>query len=322
MRNKFYQITIGCCAVFFCAASCYAQFYVSIPYLCESYVVCSPVYPTSIKPKDSKITGMNTSLVLDSCRLLKQWMYTRPQDGDYQTAKEQYDTLRLFIEKCAATDSESWRVFSSLDGAVQLMSDDTTRFDNYRAWLISVLYFNKTNPEYFCVCMGSIAGTYQYGKYNPLGYLAVLNYVRHFQPQCWNASGDQEYSQDSLYDAQHRYDPTHLPSLDSMGLGFLLTQSGVTPTTTAMTNLASFTSSPNPFTSGTKLNFALNRMTYVTIEVYDLLGNKVFASAGRSYEAGSYEINLDGSALPSGTLYARISMGFGEVKTVKLVHEK
>ena len=86
--------------------------------------------------------------------------------------------------------------------------------------------------------------------------------------------------------------------------------------------LNSFTSSPNPFTSETKLNFTLNRMTYVTIEVYDLLGNKVFGNAGRSYEAGSYEINLDGSTIPTGTFYARISTGFGEVKTVKLVHEK
>jgi len=86
--------------------------------------------------------------------------------------------------------------------------------------------------------------------------------------------------------------------------------------------LNSFTSSPNPFTISTKLNFVLNRMTYVTIEVYDLLGNKVFGNTGKSYEAGSYEINLDGSTLPTGTLYARISTGFGEVKTVKLVHEK
>ena len=86
--------------------------------------------------------------------------------------------------------------------------------------------------------------------------------------------------------------------------------------------LNTFTSNPNPFITSTKLNFTLNRTTYVTIEVYDLLGNKVFDNAGRSYDAGSYEISLDGNSLPSGTLYARIATGFGEVKTVKLVHEK
>ncbi|MFI5265093.1 MAG: T9SS type A sorting domain-containing protein, partial [Candidatus Kapaibacterium sp.] len=82
------------------------------------------------------------------------------------------------------------------------------------------------------------------------------------------------------------------------------------------------TSNPNPFTADAKLRFELNRMSYVTIEVFDLLGNKVYGSAGQSYEAGRYEIVLDGKTLPHGTLYARISTGFGEVKTVKLIHQE
>ncbi len=89
-----------------------------------------------------------------------------------------------------------------------------------------------------------------------------------------------------------------------------------------MSYLSSFTSSPNPFTANTKLHFALNRMSYVTIEVYDLLGNKVFSNAARSYDAGSYEILLDGKTLPQGILNARISTGFGEVQTLKLVNEQ
>ena len=35
-----------------------------------------------------------------------------------------------------------------------------------------------------------------------------------------------------------------------------------------------------------------------------------------------HRVYLDGNSLPSGTLYGRISTGFGEVKTVKLVHEE
>lgn len=89
-----------------------------------------------------------------------------------------------------------------------------------------------------------------------------------------------------------------------------------------MPYLSSFTSSPNPFTANAKLHFALNRMSYVTIEVYDLLGNKVFSNAVRSYDAGSYEILLDGKTLPQGILNARISTRFGEVQTVKLVKEQ
>jgi len=278
------KLLIGSCAVFLCAASsCYGQ--------------------------------------IDSCAYLKRWKDIQPSTE--QEYREQRDTLEMFIEKCAAIDNESWRVFSTIDGAVQFMGDDSSRFGIYRAWLISVLYLNKTNPEYFCVCLGSIAGTYQIGKFNPLGYLAVLNYARQYHHECWDSASNVSFTQDSLIDVQQGYDPSHLPSLDSMGLGFLL-KSGVVSTSTGigMPYLASFTSNPNPFTTFVKLNYVLNRMSYVTIEVYDLLGNKVYGNAGHSYEAGSYEINLDGNTLPSGTLYARISTGLGEVKTVKLVHEK
>src|SRR5258708_23669222 len=138
MRNRFHHSGIGCCAVIFCAASCYAQ--------------------------------------IDSCAYLLRWKDIQPStDQEYRA---QRDTLKLYIEKCAASDNDSWTVFTRIDGAVRFMSDDPARFDIYRNWLISVLYLNKTNPEYFCVCLGSIAGSYQIGKFYPLGYLAVLNWGR------------------------------------------------------------------------------------------------------------------------------------------------
>jgi hypothetical protein len=84
-----------------------------------------------------------------------------------------------------------------------------------------------------------------------------------------------------------------------------------------------FSAFPNPSFSETTLMFTLNHTSYVTIVVYDELGRLVWGDGkGSSLEAGTHVIHLDGSALPSGTLYARIATGFGEVKTVKLVHEK
>ena len=274
--------------------------------------------------KGNNPLSVNDVQVLDSCAQLKNWEYVHPQDGDYQTAKEQYDTLRMYIEKCAASDDQSFHAFLHIDGAVQLSSNDTNRFAIYRNWLISVLYLNKTNPEYFCVCMGSIAGTYQMGKYKPLGYLAVLNYLRQNHHECWGAGDSSEYAKDSIYDAQNGYDVKHLPSLDSMGLGFLLKAGIPSPSSPFPSQyLVSFTSSPNPFIEETTLQFTLNRMTYTTIAVYDELGRLVWGDGrGLSLEAGMHQVHLDGKNLPSGTLYARISTGFGEVKTVKLVHEK
>ncbi len=87
-------------------------------------------------------------------------------------------------------------------------------------------------------------------------------------------------------------------------------------------SLLSFTSSPNPFVGQSSLEFILNRMSYVTLAIYDELGRSVRKYPSSSLEAGIHDIQIDGSSLPGGTLYARIAAGFGEVKTVKLVHEK
>ena len=255
----------------------------------------------------------------DTCKRWLGWIGIKPTSPDEY--KMQYDTLHHYIESCGKND-DSYQAFSGMDGAVQFISDDTTRFIPYRNWLISVLYLNTTQPFYFCDCMLSIAGTYQYGKYNPLGYLAVLKYLLSL-PNCDESGLEKEYKNDSTYDQSEDYDPTHLPSLDSLGLGFLL-NAVVAPPSTPLSSqyLASFTSSPNPFIGETSLEFTLNRMSYVTLAVYDELGRLVWGYPGSSLEAGMHEVHIDGRSLPSGTLYARIATGFGEVKTVKLVHEK
>ena len=117
---------------------------------------------------------------------------------------------------------------------------------------------------------------------------------------------------------------TTVPSLDSIGLGFLLGHSAVAPTPTVPAGMfvTSLTSTPNPFTAETTLDFTLNGMTYVTVGVYDELGRWVWGdSHGYSLEAGKHTVHIDGKDLPHGALYARISTGFGEVKTVKVIHE-
>jgi hypothetical protein len=206
---------------------------------------------------------------IDTCQRWHGWLSIRP--SNQIEAKMQYDTLRRYIESCGKND-DSYDAFNGLAGAVPLMSNDTTRFDQFRSWLISVLYLNTTQPYYFCACMLDIAGTYHYGKYHPLGYLAVLNYLRHNNASCWSPGDSAEYAKDSAYDAQQGYvdDVNHLPPLDSLGLGFLL-KGGVksSPSSPLPSQyLASFSSNPNPFGKETTLEFTLNRMTYATIAVY------------------------------------------------------
>jgi hypothetical protein len=232
--------------------------------------------------------------------------------------------LRTYISICAARDNQSYNVFAHLDDAVQLISNDTNRYEEYRKWLLSVLYFAPQFPNYYCACLGSIAGTFKYGKYHPLGYLAVMRFIeRH--TSCGDGSYNAEYAKDSAELAYSGYNTadSNLPSLDSLGLGLLLHLNAVqSPTTLSNIFLLSKTSNPNPFTKETTLKFTLNRMAYTTIAIYDELGRLVWGDGrGSSLEAGWHTVHIDGKDLPHGTLYARISTGFGEVKTVKLVHE-
>jgi hypothetical protein len=257
----------------------------------------------------------------DTCAHLKQWVAVHP-GADEEMATLQYDTLKQYIEKCAVSDPSSWRAFAHITTSVQLMSADTNRYLPYRAWLISVLFLNTIQEEYFCACMGQIAGTFQWGKNAYLGQLSVLNYLRSNHRECWSSVDDEQYAKDSAYDINAGFDVSHLPPLDSIGLGFLLKSNTPSPTSIGGKYLASFTSSPNPFKNDTHLRFHLNRVAYTTIGIYDVLGHQVWGDGkGRSLEAGDHEVVVDGSLLPEGSLYARISTGFGEVRTVKLVKE-
>ena len=261
--------------------------------------------------------------IKDSCDRWHAWVGIGGQQPQYIYVM-QYDTLRRFIESCAKTDPSPHDAFTGLNFAVSgYAPDDTTRYERYRNWLISVLYLNTTDPFYFCACLESIAETYQYyPKYSKTAGLAVYKYLLSI-PACNTTGLQYQFTTDSIYDQNKGYG-TEYPPLDSIGLGFLLHKAGI-PTVSGigMQYLASFTTRPNPFTVETSLNFTLNRMAYTQLAIYDVLGRLIWGDGrGSSLEAGEHTVHIDGKDLPSGMLYARISTGFGEVQTVKLVHEK
>jgi hypothetical protein len=297
------HIILGCCAVFFCAATGFAQ----------------------------KTKTLSIPPGIDTCEYLRGFENAGP-NLDSARYHVVYDSLRLYIELCGKKDCRVWEAFNHIDAAVQFMSIDTMRFDRYRIWLDSVLYLYPECPEYFCVAMGSIQRTYQYGKYKNVGGFAIIKYLREHHRECFPSDSaslareNKEYASNVQWMLDHGYDTSKIPSLDSIGLG-IVTQhdmhAGVSfPSSGIVPNLLSFTTNPNPFKTETTLEFELNRMAYVTIAVYDVLGRLVWGDGkGTSLEAGTHTIQLDGKNLPHGTLYARISTGFGEVKTVKLIHE-
>jgi hypothetical protein len=82
---------------------------------------------------------------------------------------------------------------------------------------------------------------------------------------------------------------------------------------------------PNPFNPRTKIKFTIPQTVILseaknltTLKVYDVLGNEVATLINQEKPAGEYELEFDGSGLPSGVYYYQLragnpSTGLGQV---------
>ncbi len=66
---------------------------------------------------------------------------------------------------------------------------------------------------------------------------------------------------------------------------------------------------PNPFNPTTTISFALPGRERVTLDVYNLLGQKVVSLLNREMEGGSHNIKFDASNLPSGIYFYSLRAG-------------
>jgi hypothetical protein len=63
---------------------------------------------------------------------------------------------------------------------------------------------------------------------------------------------------------------------------------------------------PNPFNPSTRIKYELPSDAYVTIKVYDMLGNELLTLINEEYEAGIYEIEFELIGFASGTYIYRL----------------
>ena len=77
---------------------------------------------------------------------------------------------------------------------------------------------------------------------------------------------------------------------------------------------------PNPFNPATKINYELRVTNYVSIIVYDILGNKISDLISKKQNAGRHSVNFNASDFPSGVYYYKIISGdFTETKKMMLL---
>ena len=77
---------------------------------------------------------------------------------------------------------------------------------------------------------------------------------------------------------------------------------------------------PNPFNPTTTIKYQIPELSFVTIKVYDVLGNEIATLANEEKPVGSYEVEFDGSELTSGIYFYKLQAGdFIETKKMILL---
>ncbi|MCH8034249.1 MAG: T9SS type A sorting domain-containing protein [Bacteroidetes bacterium] len=82
---------------------------------------------------------------------------------------------------------------------------------------------------------------------------------------------------------------------------------------------------PNPFNPSTKIKFTIPHVetgyaSTVLLKVYDVLGNEIATLINEEKAAGTYEVEFDGTGLPSGIYFYRLQAGsFVETKKMVLI---
>lgn len=77
---------------------------------------------------------------------------------------------------------------------------------------------------------------------------------------------------------------------------------------------------PNPFNPSTNVAYDVPKASHVTLEVFNVLGQRVASLVDQEMEAGSYIVEFDGSSISSGIYFYRLNAGdFTETKKMVMV---
>ncbi|NWG28988.1 MAG: T9SS type A sorting domain-containing protein [Ignavibacteriaceae bacterium] len=66
---------------------------------------------------------------------------------------------------------------------------------------------------------------------------------------------------------------------------------------------------PNPFNPKTSIQYVIGSSQFVTLKVYDVLGNEVATLVNEEKPAGSYQVEFSANSLSSGVYYYKLIAG-------------
>jgi hypothetical protein len=75
---------------------------------------------------------------------------------------------------------------------------------------------------------------------------------------------------------------------------------------------------PNPFNPSTSIQYAITNRQFVSLKIYDVLGNEVASLVNEEKSVGVYEVMFDATGLSSGMYLYKLQAG-SYVETKKMV---
>ncbi len=153
----------------------------------------------------------------------------------------------------------------------------------------------------------------------------------------YNPSGTQQWIK--FYSYSNSYDMANIVMLDASGNVYVTGSSfgtgssydfatvkysqtmGITNITSEIPNTFSLSQNyPNPFNPTTNITFSIPKSESVKLIVYDILGKEVAVLLNENLNAGTYNIDFDGSNLASGVYLYQLQSGeSSEIKKMNLI---
>jgi hypothetical protein len=77
---------------------------------------------------------------------------------------------------------------------------------------------------------------------------------------------------------------------------------------------------PNPFNPTTTIEFSIPIASYVSLKIFNVLGQEVASPVNENLVAGQYSVDWNADNVPSGTYFVRLTAGiFSEMKKILLL---
>ena len=77
---------------------------------------------------------------------------------------------------------------------------------------------------------------------------------------------------------------------------------------------------PNPFNPKTKIRYAIAEFSFVSLKIFDILGNEIMTLVNKENPAGIYVVDFDGKDLSSGFYFYRLhTPNYAETKRMLLI---